>query len=173
MTPLKAQGGFTLLELLVYIAISTIVIIFISHNVFTLNRGRGAVEARSEVHASMRFALEKIAQDIRSASSVVVPGFAGESSSSLQVVVSGANIYYCVQGGELRRESGAPCSISSKTISGSRVVVDAITFTRLENTNAVLSRTAISITVNMTMSYQSASPDWLYTETKKTTISLR
>lgn len=168
-----SQTGFTLLELLIYVAISSIVIMVIAQSLFTLNRGRGAVEARSEVEASLRFAFEKIAQDIRSASGVVTPALVGESSSSLELIVSGASVYYCVQGGELRRESGVPCSPSSGTISGNRVVVDSASFTRIENTNAVLSRTAISVAIEITMSYNSASPDWDYTETKKTTISLR
>lgn len=167
------QSGFTLLELLIYIAISSIIIIVIAQSLFTLSKGRGFVSARSEVASSMRFSLEKIAQDIRFASSVVTPSLAGESSPSLALIILGTNVYYCIQGGEFRRESGVPCSIFSETISGNKVIIDSITFTRLENTNVVLSKTAVSIMVDITMSYNSASPDWAYTETKRITVSLR
>lgn len=165
--------GFTLFEILIYIAISTIVMTAIVQIFFALNRSRGTVEARHEVESSMRFALEKIAGDVRASSSVIDPALPGATSPGLELIVSGTHVYYCVQGGVLRRESGAPCAAISPPVTGDKVTVDFLVFTRSENTNTVLSRTAVAITVDLTVSSNTASPDSRYTKTKRTTISLR
>lgn len=166
----SALKGFSLLELLIYIAILASVLLVISQTFIYLNRGRGQAEARSEVNSNLRFAVEKIASDIRASSSITTPANASSTSSTLVMTVSGQTITYDVSAGQLRRQAGAS---TPEPITTTNVTIATPTFLRLENTNTVLSRTAVSIEVDISASYNSSSPDSQYSERKKTTASLR
>jgi len=170
----SAQHGFSLLELIVYIAILAIVLVIFTGTFLSLNRGQGQVQARSEVNAALRFATEKIAQDIRSASAVTVPALAGTSSSTLALTVSGATTTYCIAAGQLRRATGgATCGSSAEAVTGVSIRFSTSTFTRFENTNTILGKTIVSIQAQLSASYNSSSTDWQYVESKTMTMSLR
>ncbi len=62
----------------------------------------------------------------------------------------------------------APVAMISPNVS-----VTSATFTRLENYNTTLLATTTSVQVEMTFRYNSTSPDWNYSSTLRTTISLR
>lgn len=171
---IRKQLGFSLLELLLYISILSTVMIIISTTFISFNRGRGHVEARAQVNSALNFSMDKISQDLRAASAVSTPAIAGISSGNLEMTVSGSLVKYCVQNGQLYRETTvAACSASSETVTPSSVTMGTPTFTRLENTNSSLNKTIISIEINLNSSFNSASPDWQYSESKKTTVSLR
>lgn len=168
------QNGFSLLELLIYISIIAVITLVISSVFIFFNRGRGQVEARNAVNTNLNFAITKISQDLKSASAVATPAIAGNSSSDLTMTVGGIAVTYCVADGQLRRKAGGgACDAASETVTADTVVVGAPVFTRLENTNSVLPKTIVSIEVSMNMTYNSSSTDWQYSETKKTTTSLR
>jgi Tfp pilus assembly protein FimT len=168
----KKQGkGFSLIELLIYVAILTIVIVLISNYFISLNRGRGKINARSEVDSNMRFSEKKLIQDIKAATAVSVPAYVGLSASTLQLTIPPDTILYDVSGGQLRRKinSQTPDWITST----STVTVATPTFTRLENYNPILNATTTTIQINLSMSYNSLSPDYKYSESATTTASLR
>src|SRR3989344_1389425 len=162
------QRGMSLLELLLYIAILSGLMVIISDAFISLSKGRGQAEARSEVNSAIRFAIERIKQDVKNASAVSAPTL-GTPSSSLSVTVSGVPVVYDVLGGALRRiENGVVA-----TTTGSLVFVDTPTFTRLENYNSLLDATTTSMQVAMTMRYNSLSTDWSYSDSLRTTITFR
>lgn len=171
---LNSRKGFSLLELLIYISLISIISLVLAQLFVSISRGGASAEAQSEVNSNLRFAVDKIAQDVRSASSVSVPASAGASGSTLTLSVSGSNVAYCVVGGALRRESsGGACGASSPAITADSVVADSVLFTRLENTNTVSSKTIITIEINLTMSYNSSVPEYQHSTTKKATVALR
>jgi len=153
-----------------YIAILTVVSVIITNIVFSLDKSRAKIEAESELNSNLRFSLLKIVQDIKDASSVSIPVTAGAASSSLQLVVSPNTILYDVSDGRLRRtiNAGLPDIITSD-----KVFVQTPSFIRLENYNSVLNATTTSIQINLIMNYNSQSPDYNYSESVKTTASLR
>lgn len=160
------------MELLIYIAMLSIFMVVVSDAFLSLSRGKGQSETRSIVNSSLRFATEKISQDLRQASSVTEP-FLGTPSSSLIMTVSGSTVTYCVSSAKLRRQINGICDDSSETVTSDMVAVTNIAFTRLENTNAALSETAVSITANISARYNSSSPDLQYSADKNITVSLR
>lgn len=168
-----SQKGFSLFELLVYIAVLSVVSLTIVGIFIYITKGRGQSESKSEVNSNLRFAVEKITQDLRYASSVATPATASASSTTLVFDSGGSTITYCVAEGALRRQIGGSCDQNSATITSEAVTISGPVFTRFENTNAVLGKTVVSIKINLTASYNSTSPDWDYTETKTTTMSLR
>jgi Tfp pilus assembly protein FimT len=168
------KKGFSLLEILIYVAVIAIVTLSIGSVLISLSKGQSRIDSKSEVTANIRFALEKINQDLLSAYSVSVPAAASTSSSTLKMTILGSTVTYCVLNGQLRRASGgAACDATSELITTDKVIVSNITFTRLENTNIVLLKTVASIQTNITVMYNSASPDLQYTGSKITTASLR
>lgn len=169
----RQQSGFSLLELLIYIAIFSIMAVVIASVFLFLNKGRGKSEAIAEINSNLRFGAEKIIQDIRLASAVTIPASAGATSDTLTMNVSGQNLTYCVSSGQLRRQAGGTCGGSSEAITGTAVIVDSVIFKRFENTNTTLSKTIVSIETNLTLSYNSASPDWRHSASRKFTAALR
>ena len=164
-----SKRGFSLLELLIYIAILSGLMVVISDAFISLSKGRGQAEAKSEVDSSLRFAIERIRQDVKNASGITTPVL-GTSSSTLAATVSGTTITYDVLAGVLRRKEGAATPVP---VSGTNILAGTPTFTRLENYNSVLNATTTTVQVLMTFQYNSSSTDWKYSDTLRTTVSLR
>ncbi len=160
--------GISLLELLIYIAILSGLMVVVSDAFISLSKGRGQAEARSEVNSAIRFAAERIKQDVKNASAISTPTL-GTPASTLSLTVSGAPVVYDVLGGVLRRTEN---SVTAST-TGSAVSVDAPTFTRLENSNSVLGATTTAIQTVITFRYDSSSGDWAYADTLRTTATMR
>lgn len=165
---IPSTRGMSLLELLLYIAILSGLMVIISDAFISLSKGRGQAEARSEVNSTIRFVAERIKQDIKNASAVSTPVL-GTSANTLTLTVAGVPVVYDVLGGAMRRtENGV-----TGTTTGNSVLVDAPTFTRLENYNVAQNATTTSIQVQMTLHYNASSTDWTYSDSLRTTISLR
>lgn len=166
------QSGFTLLELLIYVAVLSIVTMVIAGAFLSITQGRARVEAASEVNANLRFAIERIGQDIRGASAVSLPASAGATSTALQLTISGTAVNYCLADTAVRRQQGGACTGASEAITTESVVVNSLLFSRTENTNTTLGKTVLTISVAADMSYDSTAPEWQYNATKQTTASL-
>lgn len=167
-----SRTGFSLLELLIYVAILSIVMVAISSSFISVSKGRVKADTQVEVNSNLRFALDKISQDIKGASGISVPATANATSSSLSATSSAVSLNYCVTSGVLRRQSGSACTVSSEAITSDLVRVDSIEFKRIENTHTLLGVTLISIQISMAMSYNSSSSDWQYSASGKTSASL-
>ena len=165
----KTVRGFTLLELLIYMVILSGLMVIVANSFISLSKGRGQSEARSEVHAAIRFASERIRQDIKGASVVITP-VSGTSSTTLQMTVSGTTVTYDVLAGQLRRKVDAASPVA---VTGTGIAVTALTFTRQENYNSVLLATTTAIGIAMTLRYNASSTDWSYSDSIRTTVSLR
>ena len=163
------NSGISLLELLIYIALLSGLMVIVSDAFIMLSRGRGQAEARSEINSAIRFAGELIKQDVKNATAVSAP-LLGVPGSTLSLTVSGDTILYDMSGGTLRRKvnAGAP-----EAVTGSYVTVDVPTFTRIENYNSIHNATTTAIQVAMTMRYNAESGDWTYEDSLRTTVTLR
>ena len=160
--------GISLLELLIYIALLSGLMVIVSDAFIMLAKGRGQAEARSEVNSAIRFAGELIKQDVKNATAISAPTL-GTPGSTLSLTVSGNTIFYDMSQGALRRSvNGTP-----EAVTGGAVTVDVPTFTRLENYNTVLTATTTAIQVAMTMRYNTVSGDWTYADSLRTTITFR
>ena len=158
-----------MLELLIYIAILSGLMVVVSNAFISISKGRGQAEARNEVNAAVRFATEKLRQDLKDASSVSTPTL-GTPSATLVMTIAGATTTYDVSAGVLRRTVGAGSPIA---VTGTNIFVNAPTFTLLQNTNSVLSATTTAVQINLTFKYNVTNTDWTYSTTIQTTASLR
>jgi prepilin-type N-terminal cleavage/methylation domain-containing protein len=162
---LKSCRGFSLFELLVYITILSIVMLIIAGTFLALNRGRGSSEARAEVNSNLRFAVEKIARDLKAATSITQPSSTSTPTNTLAITVEGNSVSYSLDAGSLKK--------GGEAITSDKVVIESLQFTRFENTNPVLGKTIISVKVEISGRYNSTNPDEQYSASKETTISLR
>ncbi|MEK7212391.1 MAG: prepilin-type N-terminal cleavage/methylation domain-containing protein [Patescibacteria group bacterium] len=165
-------SGFSLLELLIYMAILAIAVLIISGTFLSLNRGRLQSEIRSEVNSNLRSAISRIAYDLKKGGCVVsTPATAGATSTSL--IYSGCGeagtATYQIASNRLQKTTDT----GSDFITGDKVRLDNLLFTRLQNTNAVLGTTVVSIGIDMTIANNSASPDATYSASEKTTVVVR
>lgn len=170
---LNFNRGFSLLELLLYIAILSVITLIFANIFLSLNKGRGKTEARSEVNSTLRFGLEKITQDLKLASAVTSPASTTTPANTLTMTISGTSVTYCVSSDRLRRQAGGACNDSSEAITSDQVLVLTPTFTRRENANSILNKTVVNIEISLSANYNSSSPDWQYSASKKTSVSLR
>lgn len=165
---LLSKKGFSLLELLIYLAILSVLVVVIANIFISLSKSNGQSQAKSEVNSAIRFASELLRQDIKNASVITTPSAgAGTTSSSLTLTRGASTITWNTSAGILRRTLDGVVS----NVTNINVLVGAPTFTRIENINPVFNTTNVSIGVNMTFSYNSASPDWAYTDSLQTTIN--
>lgn len=165
---IQKNMGFSLLELLIYITILSVLVVIISNTFISLSKGNGQSQAKSEVNFAIRFATELLRQDIKNASVISTPASVG-TSSTLTLIRNGVTIVYDTSGGALRRKEGiaSPVNLTNSSIS-----VNTPTFRRIENTNLVFGVTNTTIQINMAFSYNSTSPDWAYTASLQTTVDL-
>ena len=162
--------GFTLLEFLIYAVILTVISAAVVEIFLAMGQSQTQVDIRSEVNSNLRFAIEKISQDLRAASSLSTPAADVPSSPILVMTVGGQTITYDVSGGQLRRQVGVG---TPEAITSDRVTVSTPTFLRLENTNIVLAKTTISVQIDLTISSTALVGGSAFSANKKTTISLK
>jgi len=165
------------MEMLIYLGVMVGLVAVITNIFLVLGRGRGTVIAQGEVHRSMRFAAERIGQDLRSATSVTTPSLTGDVNSTATLVLAhpdDGTVTFCVVADVLlRATSGAACDGNAAALTPAAVVAAAPVFTRWENTNSDLMVTVVSIEFDLSMDYNSMSPDFQYSESKTTTVALR
>lgn len=169
---MNTREGFSLLELLIYISILSILVVIISNTFIALSRGSGQSQARGEVDSSIRFAAELIKQDIKGASAITTPVTGGSGPSlTLTRSIGGTptTVTYDVVAGVLRRTEGVAAPVN---ITNSNITVSSPTFTRVENTNSFFGTTDISVRINMSFAYNSTSPDWSYATSLQTVAGL-
>ena len=161
--------GFSLLELLIYIAILSGLMVITANSFISLSKGQGQSQARSDVNSAIRFSTELFRQDIKNASLVTTP-LMGKASTTLNITVGGTVIVYDILAGQLRRKEGV--AVATPVTSGN-VAVTSLLFTRQENYNTITQATTTALQILMTLRYNASSTDWKYSDTLRTTVSLR
>lgn len=164
---IKNNRGFSLLELIIYMAILIGFLMAITNIFFVITASYAKEEARAEVQQNIRFAAEQIASEINSATAISEPVSAGDSGNVLTVTVEGSPTQFDVSGGVLRKTRGAVV----ENITSDKVIVDMSSdiFTRIENTNA-----KPTIQVILTMSYNDdGRENYKFSKTIQTAVFLR
>lgn len=161
--------GFTLIELMVYLGILSIISVVLSLSFISLTRGRAQNESRTEVQSNARFAMDKITQDIQAASSVSLGSGGVSTSSALVLTEPIGTVQYSVSNGQLQRtvNSGAPDIITSTL-----VTANTLTFTRADNYNTVLNATTTSVQTQLKLQYVNTSGEAGYSVTMQDTTNI-
>jgi len=116
-------AGFTVIELLVGIGLFAMVMTALTGAFLTTFRSQRQAFAFLATQNNVRYALEKMAREMRTGS--------GFSSSQTDLISftndKGESVTYCLAGSAIRRDSGA-CSVNSPAITASNVIVERLRF---------------------------------------------
>jgi type II secretory pathway component PulJ len=161
--------GFSLLEVLLYVAIFAVVTTAIVGLAASVSRSNAAEEARAEVQQNLRFSLATVGEAVRRATGVTTPP-AGGTDPALQLTMADSTknpTVFDVNQEVLRLAEGigAPQSLTS-----SRVRVTALSFQHLAN--AAPAKPTVAVTMTVAFDDQGR-PGYQYAKTEQTTVSLR
>lgn len=165
--------GFSLVELIIYLAIFSGVIVVLMTLLFTTTRGSGDVQTRTEVQQNMRYALSLITQTIHSATAINgTPG----ATLCLTMADNAKNpTQFDLSGGVLRITEGSgggacPPSGTINAITSDKVTVSNLTFTKISNPAPAKD----TIQVNLTIDYKDqGNPQLKFSQNQVTTVSLK
>ena len=161
---LKISNGFTLVELLIYMALLSIFLITLSGIFVNIMEVQLESDATSAVEQDGRFILSRLAYDINSAQVVTTPAGLGTTASNLDFTVPGISYSYSLNANNLQlSENGQPSNLNS-----SETQVSNLTFQRIGNP---LGKHTFKIQFTITSKTQR--PSGPETKTFTTTIGLR
>lgn len=158
------EKAFSLLELIIYITLLSGIMLVIVNMFFMISASSAKEEARAEVQQNLRFAIDRLAGEIRSAREINFP-LGGSSDSVLEL--NGSTIKFTVSGGILQRIEG----VNVENITTNKVAVNTASpiFTRIDNIGA-----KPSIQIILTISYNdNGRGDYKFSKTIQTSVSLR
>ena len=122
------SSGFTLIEAIVYIAISSILLLVITHLGFSVFESKQNILAKEEVTENANFIFQKISQAIRSADGIALPI---DTSSELSLVMDEADINptrFYLDGNDIYVAQGLSSELS---LTSDGVAISELVFTRL------------------------------------------
>jgi Tfp pilus assembly protein PilW len=161
MKPKVDHRGFTLVEILLYVALMSIMVFSISQLFFTVTGVKIKSRTITEVEQQGVQAMQYMTQTIRNATGVTSP-LTGSNGPSLTITVADVSksptIFTLVSGTLYVQEAGG----ATIPLTSSRVVVSALTFQNLSR-----SSTSRIVRIAMTVQYNSASPlnEYQYSQT--------
>jgi len=164
---LKKQKGFSLVEMIIYIAILGMIVVSFINFTVTISNAKVKVYVVQEVNANMRVVMNIISQKIREAENVIVPS-SGNTSTSLDLNMSAPalDILFDLNGGILYlTESGeTPVAITSSEVN----------VTNLEFTNNARSGERDSVKMIIGADYRDqGSREFMYSNSFETTVNTR
>ena len=171
----KINKGFTLIEILVYIAVSSIIMLAISSFFFWANRSNIKIKASREVLTNSKRAIEIMIYEIKHAERVYTPTSVFSSSTgqlsletknySQQGETTGyIDFFICQEQLCLKKENQEPIILTSE-----KVKIDSLNFFQLSSTSTD------SVQVNLEISYVAPhnKPEYQASINTTSTVSLR
>ena len=175
----KFHSGFTLLELVIYLAIVSSAVVSFVYFIISISNSGTKTNVAQEVHANGRTALDVISQRIRASNGVNIgastfgtdPPLPGVLSLDFSVVGVSKNptiINLTADDGKLQITEGTPPVVTA-------ITSDKVKITKLEFTNATAAGARENIRVNLTIEYNNTSGSKAYTYSKSftTAVSVR
>lgn len=164
LSAIKSKTGFSLIEMLLYMGIFSILLI-------TLMRFFGSIldvklesQATSAVTQDGRYIISRLSYDIHQASSIVSPAI-GNSAPSLQIIVNGTNYTYSLDG-DNNLLITTPTAVDQ--LNSADTSVPTITFTTLGNSGG-----KSTVQINLDVKSKALRREINQTETFKTTVGTR
>ncbi len=156
--------GFTIVEMLLYIGLLSIMITIMTGLFTSLLDVQLESEAASFVEADSRFLFSRFAYDIARATSITTPATLGSSSSSMTLLIDGVTYTYTIDNGALVLSS----AMGTSTLTSFGTQISDITFTRLGNLDG-----KHAIQIHFTLASITERVSGPEEKTVQTTISLR
>ncbi len=133
----KFEGGFTLIETIIYMGLLSIILLIITNLLITASYFSQEETARLEIQKNGRFVTELIIRDLQNASSVDVPN----DNNPTNNLIAGDVSYGLISGTLIRSESGDFDNVTSN-----QVKVESLEFRKIANVGG---RPSIQIKINI------------------------
>ncbi|MEK7452993.1 MAG: prepilin-type N-terminal cleavage/methylation domain-containing protein [Patescibacteria group bacterium] len=172
-SPLKANRGFSILELLIYMAIFSIISLALIDIIGALSRGWTRSQVEAEVQQNLRYAVNSISQDIKNASSVTTPDV-NLSSNNLDLNLGGVSYKYFLTGLNppiLQKQISLSAAENVTTDKVKVIDIKFYTFLNQASTNSQIQATTTQFFIKI--GYNSNNPEFSYQQSATSTINLR
>lgn len=160
----KKNRGFTIVELIIYMGILSLLLIVLTDIFSSIIDVRRDSEAITVVEQDGNFLLARLFYDISHAQSISTPANLGASSSTLQLTIGGVSNTYSVNSGNLQVVNGSGTNVLNSVNSS----VSGLSFLRLGNASG---KNTIQVTLTVTSRIlRAAGPE---AKTYQTSVNLR
>lgn len=153
------QKGFTLIELVIYMGLMSIVVGLFAAILVTIVRIQTQQTSSRQVASELNFVLNTISRDVRSSQALSI------ATSTLTITTSEASTtptIITIEDGAIAKKEG---SNATSTLTTSRVIADELTFTELANGSSQ------AVQIILTLSFNTENPTQVYTQTLQTTAA--
>lgn len=165
----SAPSGYTLIELLIYIAIVAALIAAVSSVVFTLLNGKAKLLTVGETNQNSRAAMDRMTLAVRNADAITAPA-AGATGTALVLQMPDASVnptQFSLVNGAIQMREGAS---AASALTADEVTVRGLVFRNLTATGA-------PGTIRIEMAVSSTNPsgniDYEYGQTYRETVNVR
>ena len=164
----KNQKGISLLELIIYIAVFSVIAVVMIEIFFVSMRGRDLANARYEISSNLRFATEKVRQAVFDASSIKLLGTC--QSNILEITTGTATSTFYIENGIFKFSSSTEISdITTNKIIATTTQSDCLFAT---SSNPFPAKTTLQMKIKMVYNSQGRS-DLDISDSRQITVSLR
>lgn len=161
---LRNIEGFTIIELLLYMGILSIILFVFIDLFISMSRLRTESESISNVQQDTGYLLNKFIYDIHQAKSISTPAIPLAQSNTLTLVINGTNYTYSSQSGNLNLSDG----VTNYQMNGYDTTLTNLLFTRLGSGNIY-----DVIKINFTLKSKVQKQSGYETQSYETVIGLR
>ncbi len=168
-TNINTKKAFTLIEVLLYMSLTSVLVLMIAMLWVTASDTRDRGEAMSIVSSEATSIISKLTQTIRNASAVNTPTIGNSGSTLSLVMASAANspTGIALSGGNITITEG---SNPANTLNSNRVTISSLTFRNVTENFAVGS---VRIEITVTYINTTGKPALDYSQTFYATATLR
>lgn len=155
----QPQKGFTLIELVIYMGLMSIVVGLFAGILVTIVRIQTQQVSSRQVASELNFIMNTITRDVRDSQALSI------TSTTLSITTNLASTtptIITLDDGAVAKKEG---SNATSTLSTSRVVVDELSFTELSSGGAE------AVQIILTLSFNTDSPAQEFTQTLQTTAA--
>lgn len=130
MKIIKNKKGFTLVELLLYLGIFSIILTVTLQMFGSVFEFQLESQATSSVDVDGKFIMNRFNYDISRASSITIPATLGASGSALTIVVNSQNLTYSLSDGDINLNNAT--AGTTDQLNSTETTASNLSFTRLE-----------------------------------------
>jgi type II secretory pathway pseudopilin PulG len=160
----KQDNGFTLIELILFMAMFSVILIVLSSLFSAIVEKQLETESVSTVENDSKFITSRLIYDISRADSITTPAALGAQSASLSIVISGVTFTYAISNGDLELTQG----VETNDINSTGTTISGLNFTRLGNSTG-----KHTVQVTYTITSDTVVPSGPETKTISTVIGTR
>ncbi len=125
----KRTKGFTLIELILFMGLFTIILGVLTNLFSVIIDTQSEVQSTSAVETDSKYIETRILYDIQRAESIDMPASLGAQTSSLLLTIDGAQYQYALSNGDLQLTANS----STENLNSFYTEVSSISFQRLGN----------------------------------------